>query len=69
MSAEGFADLEFIGWPDVASARLSCLLNEDPNLDKAAQDLVTQISEPPEVMSGCKELTRRTGCFDPNSTC
>ena len=67
--AEGFADVEFTGWPDVASARLSCLLNEDPVLDKAVQDLVTHLSEPPEVTPGWKELTTRTGSFGPSSTC
>ncbi|HZM78270.1 MAG TPA: hypothetical protein VFC19_21310 [Candidatus Limnocylindrales bacterium] len=67
MSHEGFADLEFTGWPDVASARLSKLLAEDPTLDKAVQDLVAQLLEPPEVTSRWKELT--TGSCDPNSTC
>jgi hypothetical protein len=70
MSAEGFVDLEFTGWPDVASARLSkLLLAEDPALDKAVQDLVTHLLEPPEVTSGWTQLTTRTGSCDPNSTC
>lgn len=70
MGAEGFADLEFTGWPDVASARLSkLLLTEDPTLDKAVQDLVTHLLEPPEVTAGCKQLTTRTGSCEPSSTC
>jgi hypothetical protein len=72
MSLEGFADLEFTGWPDVASARLSKLLGEDPALDKAVQDLVAHLVEPPEVMSGWelpKGISRRTGSCGPSSTC
>lgn len=68
MSAEGYGDLEFTGWPDVASTRLSKLLAEDPVLDKAVQDLVAHLSEPPEVTSGWKEVSTRTGSRDPSST-
>jgi hypothetical protein len=66
MGAEGFADLEFTGWPDVASARLSKLLAGDPILDKAVQDLVAHLLEPPEVTSEWKVIT--ASC-DPSSTC
>jgi hypothetical protein len=69
MSAEGYGDLRFTGWPDVASDRLSKLLAGDPVLDKAVQDLVAHLLEPPEVRSGCEEITMRTGSRDPSSTC
>jgi hypothetical protein len=69
MSAEGYGDLRFTGWPDVASARLSKLLTDDPVLDKAVQDLVAHLLEPPEVTSGWKEVTIRTDFCGPSSTC
>jgi hypothetical protein len=69
MGHEDFADLEFTGLPDVASARLWLLLGEDPMLDKAVDALVALLKDPPEVMLGWSNLvTPRISSSDPSST-
>ncbi|WP_117209565.1 hypothetical protein [Allorhizocola rhizosphaerae] len=52
MNDADFGDLKFTGLPDVASARLSALLGNDPALAKAARDLVALLDDAPEVTLG-----------------
>ncbi len=69
MSDADFEDLEFTSLPNVASARLSALLGEHPELDAAARELVELLKDPPEVSLHWGNFSSpSTASSSPNST-